>query len=74
LSSADAKAIVKGVKTPRSPHSSFYSRSPTKNPQLSTKQRSASKHADLLMVFHKRQGSYDSGCQGSEPSDAEVFV
>ena len=26
------------------------------------------------MVFHKRQGSYDSGCQGSEPSDAEVFV
>ena len=76
LSSADAKAIVKGVKTPRSPHSSFYSRSPTKNPQLSAnKQRSAStKHADLLMVFHKRQGSYDSGCQGSEPSDAEVFV
>ncbi|EFX84826.1 hypothetical protein DAPPUDRAFT_99162 [Daphnia pulex] len=78
LSSADAKAIVKGVKTPRSPHSSFYSRSPTKNPQLSTnnKQRSSAnnKHADLLMVFHKRQGSYDSGCQGSEPSDAEVFV
>lgn len=74
LSSADAKAIVKGVKTPRSPHSSFYSRSSTKHPQLSTKQRSTSKHDDLLMVFHKRQGSYDSGCQGSEPSDAEVFV
>lgn len=74
LSSADAKAIVKGVKTPRSPHSSFYSRSPAKNPQLTARQRSASEHADLLMVFHKRQGSYDSGCQGSEPSDAEVFV
>ncbi len=75
LSSADAKAsIVKGVKTPRSPHSSFYSRSPAKNQQLSTRQRSGSEHADLLMVFHKRQGSYDSGCQGSEPSDAEVFV
>ena len=75
LSSADAKSIVKAVKTPRSPHSSFYSRSPAKNhQQLSAKQRSTSEHADLLMVFHKRQGSYDSGCQGSEPSDAEVFV
>lgn len=75
LSSTEAKSMVKGVKTPRSPHSSFYSRSPVKNQQLSTnKQRSVSEHADLLMVFHKRQGSYDSGCQGSEPSDAEVFV
>jgi len=50
---------VKGV--PRSPHASFYSRVSIKTP-------------DRLMVVHKRQGSYDSGIQGSEPSDAEVFV
>lgn len=46
---------------PRSPHASFYSRVSIKTP-------------DRLMVVHKRQGSYDSGIQGSEPSDAEVFV
>jgi len=57
--SSKSGVSVKGV--PRSPHASFYSRVSIKTP-------------DRLMVVHKRQGSYDSGIQGSEPSDAEVFV
>lgn len=58
-------------KTPRSPHSSFYARVKTHNrhPLI------VHSGGDLLAVIqHKRQGSYDSGIQGSEPSDAEVFV
>jgi hypothetical protein len=57
-------------KTPRSPHSSFYTR--VSLPHAKHPHR---KHpADPLTTAHRRQGSYDSGIQGSEPSDAEVFV
>lgn len=71
-------------KTPRSPHSSFYCRTgrSTSSGSASLQHQRNSHHGDyrsisngdLLMVIHKRQGSYDSGIQGSEPSDAEVFV
>ncbi len=72
-------------KTPRSPHSSFYCRTgrSTSSGSASLQHHQRNSHhgdyrsisnGDLLMVIHKRQGSYDSGIQGSEPSDAEVFV
>lgn len=82
--SSGDKSGAKPARTPRSPHSSFYSRASSKqhHSRLAITQKlqqrspsSASAGAsDLLMVLHKRQGSYDSGCQVSEPSDAEVFV
>lgn len=83
-SNGDAKCGAKPARTPRSPHSSFYSRASSKQHHSrlaitqKLQQRSLSSgsaaSSDLLMVLHKRQGSYDSGCQVSEPSDAEVFV
>ena len=83
--SSGDKSGAKPARTPRSPHSSFYSRATSSkqhHSRLAITQKlqqrapsSASAGAsDLLMVLHKRQGSYDSGCQVSEPSDAEVFV
>jgi hypothetical protein len=87
-------------RTPRSPHSSFYTRVSVKTHQQQLQQQKQQQSKLLLAVdhqlqlqqqqkqqqqsnndlqpsmvgVHKRQGSYDSGCQGSEPSDAEVFV
>lgn len=69
-------------KSPRSPHSSFYRGTGAYRPHLPppppppTSMSVSSTSTSLLYptMAHKRQGSYDSGIQGSEPSDGEVFV
>ena len=66
----------------RSPHSSFYRGTGAYRPHLPppppppTSMSVSSTSTSLLYptMAHKRQGSYDSGIQGSEPSDGEVFV
>lgn len=90
IEAASVTIIKAASRTPRSPHSSFYTRVSVKTHQQQQQQqakllaavdhhhqqqhRQSNDLQPTTLGVHKRQGSYDSGCQGSEPSDAEVFV